>query len=119
MEVSAIFPSPEGRGRHALIFVKPGDSETWGFHFFERPAANQQQSASSEALPLNSGAGLMLHIAFRLLDDASAQALRERLRHHHIPITEIEALGSFVFHDNNGIMLEATWNRSDNGISDQ
>lgn len=51
----------------------------------------------------------MLHIAFRLVDDQAANALRERLRTADVAITEIEELGSFVFSDNNGILLEATW----------
>lgn len=98
MSASDIFPSREGRGRHCLVFVKPGDPETWGLHIFER-----LRSAGTHAVEAP-----LLHIAFRLPDDASAQSLRERLRAHGVEITEIPELGSFIFWDNNGIMLEVT-----------
>jgi catechol 2,3-dioxygenase-like lactoylglutathione lyase family enzyme len=95
MQVSEVFPSREGRGRHCLVFVKPGDDDTWGLHFFERPT--------------EPSAGPFLHIAFRLPDGRSAEALRGRLRAHDIAITEIPELGSFVFWDIHGMMLEVTW----------
>ena len=98
MSVSDILPSRDGRGRHCLVFVKPGDPETWGLHFFERPHAG---GTSPVEAPL-------LHIAFRLPDDAAAQSLRERLRAHGVEVTEIPELGSFIFWDNTGIMLEVT-----------
>ncbi len=44
-----------------------------------------------------------------LAGTASADTLRERLRGADVDITEIEELGTFIFWDNNGIMLEATW----------
>ena len=98
MSMGDISPSHDGRGRHCLVFVKPGDPETWGLHFFERP--NAAGTGATEA-PI-------LHIAFRLPDDASAQALRERLHTHGVAITEIPELGSFIFWDNHGLMLEVT-----------
>jgi catechol 2,3-dioxygenase-like lactoylglutathione lyase family enzyme len=96
MGVSEIFPSRGGRGRHSLVFAKLNDSDTWGLHFFER-----LQDAPS-ASPL-------LHIAFRLADEAASHALRERLQQHEIAITEIVELGSFLFSDNNGLLLEMTY----------
>ena len=108
MQVSEIAPSKEGRGRHCLIFVKPGDDDTWGFHFFERPVSGRKVPAS---LADDTGEAL-LHIALRLLDETAANALRQRLHSAQISITEIPELGTFVFSDNNGILLEATWPRA-------
>jgi len=102
MQVSDIYPSREGRGRHCLVFAKPNDSDTWGLHFFER-------SLTSD--PFTSTAGALLHIAFRLPDEASANILRERLHGDDVQITEIQELGTFLFSDNNRIILEATWPR--------
>lgn len=102
MPVSDIAPSEEGRGRHCIVMVKPGDSETWGLHFFERPGQVQADAGAARQETL-------LHIAFRLPDEASAQLLREHLQRHKVEITEIPELNSFVFWDNNGIMLEALW----------
>lgn len=96
MSITPISPSP--RGRHCIVLAKVDDPDTWGFHFFEREAPQ----APSASYPL-------LHIAFRLVDDAAANALRQRLRENGSEITEIPELGSFVFNDNNGLMLEATW----------
>ena len=101
IKVSDIYPPREGRGRHCLVLVKLDDPETWGLHFFEREASQ----TATESYPL-------LHIAFRLVDDATANALRQRLRDNDSAITEIEELGSFLFTDNNGMMLEATWPKS-------
>jgi catechol 2,3-dioxygenase-like lactoylglutathione lyase family enzyme len=70
MPVSEIYPSREGRGRHAFVFVKPGDSETWGLHFFERSI----EQPASDAL---------LHIAFGLPHQAAAHALRDRAPARH------------------------------------
>lgn len=105
MPVSDIFPSREGRGRHCLAFVKPNDSDTWGFHFFERASTPVRRMDLSEG----DRGSFLLHIALRLLDSAAAEALRERLRTASVEIREIPELGSFLFSDNNGILLEATW----------
>ena len=98
MAVSDIAPDQGGRGRHCLVLVKPGDSETWGLHFFERPGPAE-----------NANRQTLLHIAFRLPDQASAQLLRERLCRYKVELTELPELNSFVCWDNNGLMLETTW----------
>jgi len=108
MEVSDMFASREGRGRHGIVLVKPGDSEALGLHFFERtglvpPAQPATLESSAES------AGLFLHIALRLAYATAADALRQRLAEHQVHITEIVELGSFVFSDNNAILLEVTW----------
>jgi catechol 2,3-dioxygenase-like lactoylglutathione lyase family enzyme len=108
MDVSDMYPSREGRGRHGIVVVKPGDSETLGLHFFERTELGPPtQPATLESS--SSSAGLLLHIALRLPNAAAADALRERLMIHQVRITEIVELGSFVFSDNNALLLEVTW----------
>src|SRR5215207_9264974 len=105
MQVSDIFPSKDNRGRHCLVFVKPGDAETWGLHFFERLV----KLPDTTSLEIAASQGHLLHIAFRVLDVSTAYVLRQNLERNNIPITDIEELGTFVFWDNNGIMLEITW----------
>jgi catechol 2,3-dioxygenase-like lactoylglutathione lyase family enzyme len=108
MEVSDVYPSRAGRGRHGIVLVKPGDNETLGLHFFERTSlVPPTQPATLESS--SGSAGLLLHIALRLAHAAAADALRQRLATHQVPITEIAELGSFVFSDNNAILLEVTW----------
>jgi hypothetical protein len=93
--ISDIYASKEGRGRHCFVFVKPGDDQMWGLHYFERP--------------LQAG-GTLLHICLSLPDKPTADALYERLRSHDIATTVIPELGgNFTFCDNNGMMLEITW----------
>jgi len=107
MQVSEIAPSKAGRGRHFLVFVKPGDNDVLGLHFFERSVSARKVPAS---LADDTGETL-LHVALRLLDETAANALRQRLHAAQVSITEIPELGTFVFSDNNGILLEATWPR--------
>ncbi|SFB04651.1 Catechol 2,3-dioxygenase [Cohnella sp. OV330] len=104
MQVSEIFPSRQGRGRHCLIFVKPNDEDALGFHFFERQIEKTTLGAS-DAHPQS----LVPHVALRLPDGGSAQALRERLSNADVTIIEIPELGSFVFFDNNALCLEVTF----------
>lgn len=106
MQVSAIAPPREGRGRHCLMYVKPGDDDVLGFHFFE-----SQEVKSSGPRRLGDGytGEALLHIALRLPDETAARALRLRLESAQVFITDIPELGTFVFSDNNGILLEATW----------
>ncbi|GCE50993.1 catechol 2,3-dioxygenase-like lactoylglutathione lyase family enzyme [Thermosporothrix hazakensis] len=108
MTISAVAPSKEGRGRHCLILVKENDEDTWGFHFFERPTVGKGAQTLAEVDPT----AFLMHIAVRLRDEAAARALRERLERVGTPITDIPELGTFVFPDNNGIILEATWPRT-------
>lgn len=104
MAVGPIAPSEAGRGRHCIIFAKPDDPNTWGFHFFERPTVETTLGASDEH-----PASLVPHVALRLPDEIAANTLRERLKNSHVAITEIPELGSFVFFDNNRLCLEVTW----------
>jgi catechol 2,3-dioxygenase-like lactoylglutathione lyase family enzyme len=96
-------------GKHC--FIKPGDSETWGLHVFETPEAQIfPYPDSSERFVFIPGA--LQHIAFALPDEKAALVLRERLTQHGVRITGINELGpirNFLFVDNNGTLLEATW----------
>ena len=93
-------------------FIKPGETETWGLHFFESQDAEHQVAAGKlddEALLGTVG---MQHIAFALPDEAAGIALRERLREAGVETTVIGSVGSIrntLFFDNNGLLLEATW----------
>jgi catechol 2,3-dioxygenase-like lactoylglutathione lyase family enzyme len=108
MQVSEIAPPREGRGRHCLIFVKQGDDDVWGFHFFE---SQQVKSSGPRRLEEGYTGEALLHIALRLSDEAAARALRRQLDSAHMHITDIPELGTFVFSDNNGVLLEATWHQ--------
>jgi hypothetical protein len=58
--------------------------------------------------------GVLQHIAFALPDEEAALVLQERLKSHGVRTTDINELGpirNFLFVDNNGTLLEATWPR--------
>jgi catechol 2,3-dioxygenase-like lactoylglutathione lyase family enzyme len=119
MKAGAVYPSTAKRGRHC--FIKPGDTEAWGLHFFEYPGAQIHSSADAiRQLAEDRGAevlyqfvpGALQHIAFSLPTEQEAMHLRQRLGRHGVAMTEIYDQGSirnFVFTDNNGIQLEAAW----------
>ena len=98
-------------GKHC--FIKPGESETWGLHVFESSEAQifPYPHASERFVFIP---GVLQHIAFALPDEKAALALRERLNRHGVQATGINDLGpirNFLFVDNNGTLLEATWPR--------
>lgn len=119
MTAGPVYPAFGRRGRHC--FIRPGNTKSWGIHFFEYPDAEIFQSREAIArLARNREAedlyrflpGAMQHIAFALPSEADTSALRCKLRNHGILMTEIYEIGSirnFVFLDNNGIQLEAAW----------
>lgn len=109
MQVGDIFPARGGPGRHC--FIKPGDTEAYGLHFFEQPNAQIFQYPEvleqSRTIP-----GALQHLAFTLPGLNEALILRERLVQFGITVTPINTLGSIqnmLFRDNNGILLEAAW----------
>lgn len=114
MELTSLVPATERRGRHC--FLSPG-GETLGLHFWEAP--NIEISSAwevIETLQTSFLPGAFQHMAFTLSDEAAALALRERMEAHTVPMTPISDLGrlrSFLFPDNNGILLEAAWPRSE------
>lgn len=119
MQAGTVYPATANRGRHC--FIKPGDTDAWGLHFFEYAGAqipssteairllaeNREAAALYQFLP-----GALQHIAFALPSEEEAMELRRRLNSHGVPMTEIYDQGSirdFVFVDNNGIQIEAAW----------
>src|SRR4051812_36247858 len=66
MAVGPVAGSEAGRGRHCIIFAKPDDPDTWGFHFFERPTT-ETTLGLSDAHP----ASLVPHVALRLSDETA------------------------------------------------
>ncbi|WP_222430752.1 VOC family protein [Cohnella terricola] len=119
MHSSTVYPALSQRGRHC--FVKPGETESWGIHFFEYPDAQIFQSTdalrrlaenpeSADLYRFVSGA--LQHIAFALASEEDGLALRSKLNSHGVAMTEIYDQGkirNFIFVDNNGIQLEAAW----------
>ena len=109
MRVGDVFPASGRQGRHC--FVRPGDAETYGLHFFEHPDA--QVFPHPETFErFASVPGALQHVAFALPDEASALDLRRRLAAFGVettPVTDLGAVSNVLFRDNNGLLLEATW----------
>jgi len=109
MHVGDVAGATERQGRHC--FVKPGDAETLGLHFFEHP------DARVFAWPETFGRfafvpGALQHVAFALPSEEAALALRRRLDGLGVAVTPNTNLGpisNMLFRDNNGLLLEATW----------
>lgn len=121
MHSSSVYPATSQRGRHC--FVKPGNTETWGIHFFEHPDAKIYQSADAlRRLAENPESsdlyrflpGALQHIAFALSSEEDGLALRSKLSSCGVAMTDIYDQGkirNFIFIDNNGIQLEAAWSK--------
>lgn len=119
MEVSDVYPAAGRRGRHC--FIRPGETLSWGLHFFEySDAVIARSDHAIEALSTDRHSavlyqfvpGALQHIAFQLRSEEEAMKLRERLGRNKVPMTDIYDQGvicNFVFVDNSGIQLEAAW----------
>jgi len=112
MGIGEVVGATGRQGRHC--FVKPGDAETWGLHFFEQPDAEVfAYPETFERYAFIPGA--LQHVAFALPDEEAALALRRRLAAFGVDMTGVTNLGmvsNMLFRDNNGLLLEATWPRS-------
>lgn len=93
IQVSDVYPSQEGRGCHTIMLVDPTNPNSLGLHFFERPS-------------LTATGNSLLHFALRLSSFDAAEQLRKRLHDHAIEVREIPELHSFLFADNNGLLIE-------------
>lgn len=119
MEAGPVFSAAGKRGRHC--FIKPGDTRSWGIHFFEyeeavisqsseeikQLAADRNSSSLNRFLP-----GALQHVAFSLRSETDGMKLRKRLQELGVVMTDIYDQGlirNFIFLDNNGIQLEAAW----------
>lgn len=119
MQVGTVYPAFKQRGRHC--FIRPGNVETWGIHFFEYPNAQIFRSDKElKRLSENPAAeelyrflpGALQHIAFAVHSEEAGLILRAKLMSEGIVMTEIYDQGSiqnFIFTDNNGIQLEVAW----------
>lgn len=119
MQATPVYPATAQRGRHC--FVKPGDTECWGIHFFENPDARIFESADAlRRLSANPQAadlyrflpGALQHVAFAMRSEQDGLALRRKLASHGVVMTDLYDQGrirNFIFIDNNGIQLEAAW----------
>jgi catechol 2,3-dioxygenase-like lactoylglutathione lyase family enzyme len=112
MEVGEIMGTDARGGGARHCFVRPGETESFGLHFFEASGA----SPVSDSTTMEDNFALRNvgphHIAFALPDEAAGVELRERLGQHGIEATPIGQAGPIrntLFLDNNGILLEATW----------
>lgn len=93
-------------------FIRPGESESWGLHFFESPGAGPHVAAGMIDRESLMGTVGVQHVAFALPDEAAGTSLRERLEDGGVETTEIGSVGpvrNTLFFDNNGLLLEATW----------
>ncbi len=108
MQVGEVVPARGEQGKHC--FIRPGKTEAWGLHYFEQGEARifqfPEEMGRSSWIP-----GALQHVAFALSGAADADALRERLSRSGVLVMEIEnpAARGLLFRDNNGILLEATW----------
>ncbi len=86
-------------------------------HFFEQPDAKIAVPPSDWVENIITFVpGAYQHIAIAMEDEASLQALRERLIRADVAVTVLMNQGpvrNFLFIDNNGIMIEANWSPSD------
>jgi catechol 2,3-dioxygenase-like lactoylglutathione lyase family enzyme len=119
MQPGTVYPAFKQRGRHC--FIRPGNVETWGIHFFEYPDAQISQSDEElKRLAENPSAeelysflpGALQHIAFAVQCEVEGLILRTKLISEGIIMTDIYDQGrirNFIFTDNNGIQLEVAW----------
>lgn len=119
MQVGTVYPAFKQRGRHC--FIRPGNVETWGIHFFEFPDAQIFRSDEElKHLSKNPAAaelynflpGALQHIAFAIQSEEEGLALRAKLMSEGTIMTDIYDQGkirNFIFTDNNGIQLEVAW----------
>lgn len=106
MEVSKIHSSPNG----SHCFIKPGDTTSWGLHFFEVPDKTLPAPATLQTFTRDP----VLHFAFAIENEAVATALQQKITAHGVVTTPINTIGpikNFLFWDVNGYLLEATWAR--------
>lgn len=111
LDMRILFVAPAGdiHGRHAGI--QPGEGAF--VHFFEVP--NVQLFPPPDLTTMHWMPGAIHHIAFGVPDEAAALALKARLESLNIATTGIMDQGNtynLVFLDNNGIPLEANWDKA-------
>ena len=119
LEMRVVFEAPANphHGRHAMI--SPG-GPGMGLHFFEVAGAQifrfpDGVPSKPEFLP-----GALQHIALTVTDETTALTLRERLSARGVSMTPVLEPGRFapmarmfLFQDPSGLLLKATWLRTE------
>jgi catechol 2,3-dioxygenase-like lactoylglutathione lyase family enzyme len=110
MYAADIAPANPIHGRTCTIKSSP--NATSELHFFEQADAHPIQLDSEMLQRLMFPTVGLHHIAFALPDAAAGVRLQERLQVASIPMTPVMDQGdvyNLLFHDNNGLLLEANW----------
>ena len=117
LQMRVLFEAPANphHGPHAMISA---GGAGMGFHFFEVPETRVDHLPN--AVPTKPGEFLpcaLQHVAITLVNEAAAQALRDRLADRGVPTTPIIEPGRFapgirmfLFPDPSGLLLKAVWN---------
>lgn len=100
MPLMAAYPGGPSHGRHVLFAC----GNHTALHYFEH---RDRRADPAPVAPV-------VHLAFSVPDEPSMDALRARLETEGIEVTPIISEGGgtfkrFMFTDNNGVRMEATW----------
>jgi len=112
MYAADIRPARPIHGRTCTIKSSP--NATSELHFFEQADAQPTQLDPEMLQRLMFPTVGVHHIAFALPDAVAGARLQERLQGASIPTTPVMDQGdvyNMLFHDNNGVLLEANWPR--------
>lgn len=112
MQADDINPPNPIHGRTCTI--KPGPQAKVELHFFEQTDAQPLPSHPEILQRLMFPYVGVHHIAFLLPDAETGQQLQARLQAHDIvttPVMDQGATYNFLFQDNNGLVLEANWQK--------
>ena len=110
MQAEAVKPPNPIHGR--TCSVKPGAYASAELHFFEQVDAQPLQEQPFMLQRMQFPAVGVHHIAFALPNAAAAQQLQNHLQNWKIATTPVMDHGeeyNLLFHDNNGLILEANW----------
>ena len=110
MHAADIAPANPIHGRTCTI--KPSPNASSELHFFEQADAQPLAPHPDMLQRLMFPTSGIHHIAFALPDGAAGERLQERLQVAGIPTTPVMDQGdvyNLLFHENNGLLLEANW----------
>lgn len=110
MQADGINPPNPIHGRTCSI--KPGPGAKVELHFFEQLEAQPLPSHPEILQRLMFPYVGVHHLAFSLPDAETGRQLQDRLQAQNImttPVMDQGPLYNFLFQDNNGLVLEATW----------
>jgi catechol 2,3-dioxygenase-like lactoylglutathione lyase family enzyme len=110
MHAADIAPANPIHGRTCTI--KPSPNAASELHFFEQADAQPLAPHPDILQRLMFPTSGVHHIAFALPDAVAGERLQERLQAAGIPATPVMDQGdvyNLLFHENNGLLLEANW----------